>query len=128
VRAARTFPRSNFTQLATSLAALADKGILTPDDDLEGWVRDLADAPGLPDALKGLPRTKGGTSPAPAADPRTTDASTAKGRPQSGRRGEAERPYTRRGRRFSRVPSAFEAQGVRLHGVPSRSMRRSIAS
>jgi hypothetical protein len=47
----------DFGQIATAMAALAEKRLITPEDELEGYLRDLADAPALPDDMKGRDRS-----------------------------------------------------------------------
>jgi hypothetical protein len=109
----------DFNQLSTSLAALTDKRLITPEDDLESWLRHLADAPGLPDALKGQSRAPVVTvpgfppkTPAPGpADPPDPPAPILASK---------RTPYLEAGRSFAREPNAFERRVFNLHAVPSR--------
>lgn len=116
--------------LSTALGPLATGKLLTPDDDLENWLRDLFEAPPMQEALKGQRRATPAptTTPGapPPADPTTEEAgdgtaaaandSTAKA---AGRAELALGKFQERGRTFSRKPTAFEREVFDLHGVPS---------
>lgn len=117
----------DFPQLATALAALADKGILTPEDELEAWIRDLCDAPGLPEAFKNMPRNKPAPAPGQPTDqppPSPGDPKT----PKKDKKAPAKEPvqaskrasYEEAGRTFGREPSDLERRVFDLHAVPSR--------
>lgn len=125
----RAYPQFAFADIATAdTAAISDyvsklvtAGAWTPEDDGEQWLRELVDAPALPEALKGRDRTPpkpvpsgpnggGDGSEVPTDDggaPVPVNASTRTG-------------YQELGRTFSREPSAFERQVFDLHGVPAR--------
>jgi hypothetical protein len=110
----------DFSQLAAALGVLAEKGIVTPDDDLEAWVRDLIDAPGLPDALKGLPRGRATTTPPPGQPGGPDPAAGDDPPPVVDEPIDAARrtPFLEGGRAFSRAPSALERRVFDLHGIP----------
>jgi SPP1 gp7 family putative phage head morphogenesis protein len=120
----------DFSQLATAMAALAEKGLITPEDDLEAWLRDLADAPGLPDALKGRPRGKptpaapaGPGAPAPVSQPGAPKTRTPKnkGNDRPDTIAASKRAsYEEAGRVFGRAPTDLERRVFDLHAVPSR--------
>ena len=112
----------DFTQMATALAALAAAGLITAEDDLEAWLRDLCDAPGLPDALKGLPRGKAAPiapptpgTPTPTSPIQQPDEPAPPGTLEAARRSR----FVEHGRAFGRMPTARERQILDLHGVPN---------
>lgn len=110
-------------QLATAIAALTDKNVITPDDDLEAWLRDLFDAPPLPEDLQGRDRTKPAPTPmvaAPVAPTKTDDPIDPKKNKEKEAVEAARRtPYREKGRTFSRRPTMFERQVFDLHGIPA---------
>lgn len=108
----------DFTQLSEAFAALSNAKIVTPDDDLEGFFRDLADAPVLPEHLKGQDRAK--VVAAPAVPPAPGDPPAVPSKPAPNTPAvEASKGFQERGRTFGRTPSALERRIFDLHGVPS---------
>lgn len=102
-------------KLATALGALAASGVITPDDTLEDWVRDIMNAPGLPGELRNQPRKKtaaGQLPPAPGdpaqGDPAPTPIEAARSVHEEG------------GVRFARQPTTFERKVFNLHAIPAR--------
>lgn len=116
--------------LSGALGPLATGKLITPDDDLENWIRDLFDAPKLPEHFKGRRDTPTSTpDPTPVAGaPAPTPGGPVDEPGAAG--GDAPTPagsspelalgrFTEQGRVFSRQPTTFERKVFDLHGVPA---------
>jgi hypothetical protein len=118
--------------LSTALSPLATGKLITPDDDLENWLRELFDAPPLPEAFKGKREERAAQPPpipptlVPPIPP--TDGNVDEADGDGARRGSkpagsspelALGQFEEDGRIFRRQPTAFERQVFDLHGVPS---------
>lgn len=117
----------DFKSISGPIKELADGHLITPDDDLEEWLRDIAEAPKMPENLKGRDRS---TVPAPGSvvAPPVDAGSAEPPTPVGDDGGEDAEPVTaakrletwsERGRLFAREPSAFERQVFDLHKVPA---------
>lgn len=126
----RAYPQFSFADLASAdtesissnLSALTNAGLITPDDTLENWLREIHDAPALPEALLGQ-RAVGVAPLLPAGPAMRGRAKT--GAPTVAKPGKAtiaaaalER-WTELGRTFGREPTALERQIFELHQFPA---------
>lgn len=150
----RGYPRLEFADIAsadvgaiaTSMSALATAKLITPDDGLENWLRELHDAPAMPDAIKGLDRIPQ-PPPAPMIVHPGLPAGTPPPAPADGKGGKGAKSdpephqvptegdhtkqvpanvnaatrggFLENGRTFSRVPTDLERRVFDLHGVPA---------
>jgi hypothetical protein len=122
-------------RISTNLAALSTAKVITPDDSLEDFVRQLNGAPPLPEDMRGRSRSVAvpGFPPVPApatpADdpdddptpdpaPKTTTGEDPEDEPIG--TVDAARGFEELGRRFSREPSEQERAILDLHAIPRR--------
>lgn len=130
----RGYPRFVFADIASAdvnsiaenMAKLATAKLITAEDDLEDWLRELHDAPALPEELRGRDRTP--PPPAPFGQPGAGPADKGAAHLVPDADGTAPKPveasvrdyFTENGRKFSRVPTAFERRVFDLHAVPAK--------
>jgi hypothetical protein len=112
----------DFDQLAEAFSKLTTAKIVTPDDDLEEWFRDLADAPQLPEDMKGQDRTPASVATpfgAPSAPAGKAGTGKVKKNPDETIAAAKRTPYLEQGRSFGRQPTALERKVLDLHGLPA---------
>jgi hypothetical protein len=123
----REYPSGRFTninplemkELATMFKELGAGFFLTPDDDLEGWMRRMVGAPELPKAFAR------GERPQPVAQPENTPTARPGSQPadddtRDEGRIAARDPIEIHGRQYSREPTELERRIVALAEVPDK--------
>lgn len=133
--------QEDVSQMATGIASLVQAGVMTPEDDLEQWFRDLYNAPALPEKLQGRDRLK---KPDPVVQvpkgfgqsPDQPDAKSSPKDPTEGTDGQQAEDVTKDGKAsetvaasknkqwvegnltFSRKPTTFERSVFALSKIP----------
>ncbi len=116
----------NVTELADRLNKLAAGKLITPDDDLEDYLREIDSLPPLPEDLRGQSRSSVAVPPAfaaagpaaPAAapgEPAPPAPATVAASARAARAG-----YVDHGTAFGRPPTDLERRVFALHQVPAR--------
>ncbi len=120
--------------LSEAAAKLATSSVITPDDEMEDYLRSIIGAPPMPATLRGRDRSRTAVPPLPdqlrdpQADPNTPPVP---GKPAPAKAGRSASPesdaieaarkarYSERGREFAREPTIFERDIFDLHSVAS---------
>lgn len=113
---------ADFAGMSEAFSNLSNAGIVTPDDGLEQYFRDLADAPGLPEDMKGRDRTPRPQpiAPTPGNPKKPKSPLPDKNAPAIEASRRRSHGYLEEGRRFSRKPTDRERKILDLHGIPSQ--------
>lgn len=125
-------------KISTNIAALTTARVITPDDTLEDFMRQLNGAPALPEDMRGRSRvavsavsppagavppvSEPTPEPDPDPDPDPTPKNTKGETPEDTPSGtvDAARGFEELGRRFSREPTESERAILALHVIPLR--------